>query len=134
MEMLLDPQVWLAFATLTVLEIVLGIDNIIFLAILVGRLPPEQRARARIIGLGMAMLARIMLLLSLAWLMQLSKPWFVLLGNEISGRDLVLILGGLFLLFKSTMEIHNALEGAVHGQNGKVAVSFSGIILQIALI
>ncbi len=134
MELLLDPQVWLAFLTLTVLEIVLGIDNIIFLAILVGRLPPAQRDRARVIGMSLAMLTRILLLLSLTWLMKLSEPWFVVLQQEISGRDLVLLLGGLFLLFKSTMEIHNALEGAEHGGPGAMAVSFIGIVIQIAVI
>ena len=134
MELLSDPNVWLAFITLTVLEIVLGIDNIIFLAILVGRLPEAQRPRARIIGLSLAMLTRIALLLSLAWLMQLSKPWFVVLDQEISGRDLVLLLGGLFLLFKSTMEIHNALEGEEHGGPGAVAASFVSIVVQIAVI
>lgn len=134
MALLLDPQVWLAFFTLTVLEIVLGIDNIIFLAILVGRLPPAQRQKARIIGMSLAMLTRILLLLSLTWLMRLSEPWFVILQQAISGRDLVLLLGGLFLLFKSTMEIHNALEGAEHGGTGAAAVSFIGIVVQIAVI
>ena len=134
MALLLDPQAWLAFLTLTVLEIVLGIDNIIFLAILVGRLPPAQRDKARIIGMSLAMLTRIMLLLSLTWLMRLSEPWFVILQQAISGRDLVLLLGGLFLLFKSTMEIHNALEGVAHSGAGAGAVSFIGIVAQIAVI
>jgi predicted tellurium resistance membrane protein TerC len=95
------PEAWLALATLTALEIVLGIDNIIFLTILVGRLPEHQRQRGRVIGLALAMGTRIALLLSLAWLMKLVAPWFIILGHEISGRDLILILGGLFLLFKA---------------------------------
>ena len=106
------PEAWLALATLTGLEIVLGIDNIIFLTILVGRLPEHQRQRGRVIGLALAMGTRIALLLSLAWMMRLVTPWIIILGQEISGRDLILILGGLFLLFKSTLEIHEALEGA----------------------
>ena len=135
MEILADPQVWLAFVTLTAMEIVLGIDNIIFLAILVGRLPKEQQPRARVVGLSLAMGTRILLLLSLAWLMKMTAPLFVVLGEEISGRDLMLLLGGAFLLFKSTMEIHNSLEGVEETQTGKSGrVSFLGIVLQIAVI
>ena len=114
MEWLADPQVWIALATLTALEIVLGVDNIIFISILVGRLPAEQRDKARRIGLGLAMGMRIVLLLALTWIMGLVEPLFVLLGEEISGRDLILIGGGLFLLGKSTLEIHHSLEGEEH--------------------
>ncbi|MFZ1538707.1 MAG: TerC family protein [Chromatiaceae bacterium] len=131
------PEAWLALATLTGLEIVLGIDNIIFLTILVGRLPEHQRQRGRVIGLTLAMGTRIALLLSLAWMMRLVTPWIIILGQEISGRDLILILGGLFLLFKSTLEIHEALEGAEDGQPavaGRAGAGFLSIVVQIALI
>ncbi|MEY4932579.1 MAG: hypothetical protein RLZZ403_899, partial [Pseudomonadota bacterium] len=111
MELLVDPQVWLAFATLTALEIVLGIDNIIFISILVGRLPPEQRARGRTIGLALAMITRILLLLSITWVMSLGAALFTVMDKGFSGRDLILIGGGLFLLAKSTLEIHTSLEG-----------------------
>ena len=135
MEWLSDPQAWIALATLTALEIVLGIDNIIFISILVGRLPEAQRQRARVIGLGLAMLTRIALLLSLAWVMGLTDPWFTLLEYEISGRDVILLGGGLFLLAKSTHEIHNSLEGAhEEGPQIKAAVSFVSILVQIAII
>ncbi|HPB74422.1 MAG TPA: TerC family protein [Chromatiaceae bacterium] len=131
------PEAWLALVTLTALEIVLGIDNIIFLTILVGRLPEHQRQRGRVIGLGLAMGTRIALLLSLAWMMKLVEPWFTVLGEEISGRDVILILGGLFLLFKSTMEIHEALEGPEEEAQAGVAkagASFLSIVIQIAII
>jgi len=131
------PEAWLALATLTALEIVLGIDNIIFLTILVGRLPEHQRQRGRVIGLALAMGTRIALLLSLAWMMKLVAPWFIILGQEISGRDLILILGGLFLLFKSTLEIHESLEGAKEGDSsvaGKAGAGFISIVVQIAII
>ena len=134
MEFLTDPHVWLAFITLTAMEIVLGIDNIIFLAILVGRLPKEQQKKARYIGLSLAMVSRILLLLSLAWLMKLTTPLFAILGNEISGRDIVLIVGGLFLLFKSTMEIHTSLEGTEHEKKAGGSASFIGVVSQIAVI
>ena len=134
MEFLTDPHVWLAFITLTAMEIVLGIDNIIFLAILVGRLPKAQQKKARYIGLSLAMITRILLLFSLTWLMKLTAPWFDVLGNEISGRDIVLIVGGLFLLFKSTMEIHTALEGSEHETKAGGAASFLGVVTQIAII
>ena len=134
MEFLTDPHVWLAFITLTAMEIVLGIDNIIFLAILVGRLPKAQQKRARFIGLSLAMVTRILLLLSLTWLMKLTAPLFAILGNEISGRDIVLIVGGLFLLFKSTMEIHTSLEGAEHEEKTGGSASFIGVVSQIAVI
>lgn len=134
MEFLTDPQIWLAFITLTAMEIVLGIDNIIFLAILVGRLPREQQKKARFIGLSLAMGTRILLLLSLTWLMKLTAPLFAILGNEISGRDIVLIVGGLFLLFKSTMEIHTSLEGTEHETKARGSASFIGVVSQIAVI
>lgn len=136
MEWIADPQAWMALATLTALEIVLGIDNIIFIAILVGKLPEHLRKRGRIMGLGFAMLTRIALLLSLAWIMGLTEPLFTLLGYDISGRDLILICGGAFLIAKSTSEIHGALEGEEEASEHKtpVQVSFAGVILQIAII
>ena len=136
MEWLLDPQAWLALATLTALEIVLGVDNIIFISILVGRLPEHQRARARTLGLAFAMLTRIGLLLSLAWIMTLTSPLFTVAGKEVAGRDLILIGGGLFLLWKSVHEIHNALEGDEEDTGGvaPAAATFGAIIVQIAII
>ena len=135
MEMLSDPQVWLAFVTLTALEIVLGIDNIIFISILVGRLPKEQQARGRTIGLGLAMLTRILLLLSITWVMGLSADLFQVFGYGISGRDVILIGGGLFLLAKSTLEIHHGLEGVDDEQGeGAARATFIGVITQIAII
>ncbi len=135
MEMLLDPQVWIAFATLTALEIVLGIDNIIFITILANRLPEAQRDNARRFGLMLAMVSRILLLLSLAWIMRLTEPLFMLLGEEVSGRDLILFFGGLFLIAKSTMEIHESLEGPEEHTVGSAAkVSFMGVIVQIGIL
>jgi len=139
MEWLLDPHAWLALATLTALEIVLGVDNIIFISILAGRLPEHQRDLARRLGLGFAMLTRIGLLLSLAWIMTLTAPLFEIpvLGKPISGRDLILIGGGLFLLWKSVHEIHNALEGEEHEERGGSAVAkvtLGGVIVQIGII
>jgi predicted tellurium resistance membrane protein TerC len=135
MEMLSDPQVWLAFATLTALEIVLGIDNIIFISILVGRLPKDQQKRGRIFGLALAMGTRILLLLSLSWLMKLTAPLFTVVGTEISGKDLILIVGGLFLLAKSTMEIHHGLEGGEEGSTPDAKrAGFISVITQIAII
>ena len=135
MEMLLDPQVWIAFATLTALEIVLGIDNIIFITILANRLPEAQRDNARRFGLLLAMGTRILLLLSLAWMMRLTEPLFVLLGEEVSGRDLILFFGGLFLIAKSTMEIHESLEGPEeHTVGSTKQISFMGVIVQIAIL
>lgn len=135
MEWISDPQAWVALATLTALEIVLGIDNIIFISILVGRLPPEKRNLARRLGLALAMGTRILLLLSLAWVMGLTNPLFTLAGYEISGRDLILIGGGLFLLWKSAHEIHNSLEGAAEPSvAGAVGASFGAILVQIAII
>ncbi|MGC3980959.1 MAG: TerC family protein [Steroidobacteraceae bacterium] len=134
MELLSNPEVWLAFATLTALEIVLGIDNIIFLSILVGRLPAAERPRARTLGLAMAMLMRIALLLSITWVMGLSEPLLSVLGRDISGRDLVLLGGGLFLIAKSTMEIHGSLEGEEHSHEAKGKATFLATIVQIAII
>jgi predicted tellurium resistance membrane protein TerC len=134
LELLTDPQAWLAFLTLSALEIVLGIDNIIFISVLVGRLPPHQRAKARNFGLLLAMWSRIGLLLSIVWLIGLTRPWFDVLGNEISGRDLVLIVGGLFLLGKSVLEIHHTLEGATDNTSVRVFSSFMLIIVQIGVI
>ena len=134
MELLVDPQAWIALVTLTALEIVLGVDNIIFISILVGRLPEHQRDRARLIGLGLAMGTRILLLLSLTWIMTLTEPWFALAGRGISGRDLILIGGGLFLLWKSVHEIHNSLEGAVDTHGAVVRAGFGAVLVQIAVI
>ncbi len=132
-----DPNAWIAFATLTLLEIVLGVDNIIFISILVGRLPEAQRNSGRRIGLLLAMGTRILLLMSLAWIMRLTAPLFTLpmFEQEISGRDLILLFGGLFLLWKSVHEIHASLEGAEEGHTASAAVaSFGAIIAQIAII
>lgn len=134
MELLLDPQIWIAFATLTALEIVLGIDNIIFISILTGRLPPEQRARARFLGLGLAMLMRLLLLFALTWIMRLTADLFTVLGEGISGRDLILLVGGAFLLAKATREIHNSLEGEEHGHSAAPVASMGTVLVQIALI
>ncbi|AOM00383.1 TerC family protein [Cobetia marina] len=136
MEWLMDPSAWVALATLTALEIVLGIDNIIFLSILVARLPEAQRQRGRMIGLGLAMGMRIVLLMSLSWLMSLTTPLFSVLDFSFSGRDLILVFGGLFLLGKSTHEIHANLEGEDPAEEGakKGGASFMAIMVQIALI
>jgi predicted tellurium resistance membrane protein TerC len=135
MELLSDPQAWLAFLTLSALEIILGIDNIIFISILVGRLPPEQRNRARIGGLAFAMITRVMLLFSIVWLTRLTKPWFSVLEQEVSGRDLILFLGGLFLLAKSVLEIHHTLEGAEEQtRKTRVYSNFMLTIVQIGII
>ena len=125
---------WIALATLTVLEIVLGIDNIVFISILAGKLRLEERARARKIGLSLAMFIRIALLWSITWVMRLTTPWFVIVGTEISGRDLILLVGGLFLIAKSTHEIHDKLEGEEGEGNERAAASFVGIIIQILLL
>ncbi len=134
MESLTDPQIWIALATLTFLEIVLGVDNIIFISILSGKLPEAQQPKARRIGLLGAMLTRVALLFSLAWIIRLTEPWFTVFGQEISGRDLILILGGLFLLGKATLEIHERLEGEeTHGEV-KIVPSFGAVITQIMLL
>ncbi len=134
MDWLTDPQIWIALLTLTFLEIVLGVDNIIFISILSGKLPEEQQPRARRIGLLGAMGTRVLLLFSLAWIIRLTQPWFTVLGQEISGRDLILILGGLFLLGKSTYEIHDKLEGEEGHASARVAASFMSVIVQIMLL
>ena len=121
MEWISDPNAWVGFTTLTVLEIVLGIDNIIFISILAGKLPRDQQAKARYIGLGLAMLMRIALLFSLSWIVRLTQPLFTVLGQDISGRDLVLLIGGLFLIGKATREIHERLEGEEGGASARVA-------------
>jgi len=134
MAWLTSPETWIALTTLTILEIVLGIDNIVFLAILAGKLPPADQPRARRVGLAAAMLMRIALLISLAWVIRLTAPLFSVLGHAISGRDLILIGGGLFLIAKSTREIHDKLEGEAHGGDRRAAHSFRGVILQIMLL
>ena len=134
MDWLTNPEIWIALVTLTALEIVLGIDNIIFLSIVAGKLPTHQQRKARRIGLVGAMVMRLALLLSLAWIMQLTEPLFEILGRQISGRDLILIGGGLFLLAKGTHEIHDKLEGEEGRASGKVARSFAGVIAQIMVL
>lgn len=135
MEWLTSPELWIALLSLAVLEIVLGVDNIIFISILVGSLPPEQRQRARVLGLGLAMFTRIVLLLFLVWMMRLTSPLFSVLSHDFSGRDLILIGGGLFLLAKSVMEIHNALEGGNgHERGAPKYVGFLSTLIQIAVI
>jgi predicted tellurium resistance membrane protein TerC len=134
MDWITDPQAWVGLATLTVLEIVLGIDNVIFISILAGKLPREQQGRARSIGLLLAMLMRIALLFSLSWIIRLTAPLFTVLGQEISGRDLVLLIGGLFLLAKSTHEIHERLEGEEGETSARVAPSLGSVLIQIMLL
>lgn len=134
MDWIFDPNALLAFGTLTILEIVLGIDNIIFISILASKLPAHQQARARTIGLGLAMGARILLLLSLTWLMTLTAPLFSVLSHEISGRDLILLVGGLFLLGKSTVEIHDKLEGEHGHRSTSGTASYASVLIQIALL
>jgi predicted tellurium resistance membrane protein TerC len=134
LELLTDPQIWIAFTTLTALELVLGIDNIIFISILVDKLPLHQRERARRIGLFIAMFMRIALLLVLSWLVGLTAPLFTILQQDISGRDLILILGGLFLLWKSVGEIHQSLEGEEGHTTNVVKATFTAVILQIMVI
>jgi predicted tellurium resistance membrane protein TerC len=133
-DWMLHPESWVALATLTALELVLGIDNIVFISILSGRLPVSQRARARRLGLGVALASRILLLLTLAWIVKLTSPLFSLLGHAFSGRDLILVGGGLFLLAKGTMEIHGKLEGEVGERALPSAPSFAGVLAQIALL
>lgn len=134
MFLLADPQVWIAFLTLTALELVLGIDNIIFISILVDRLPPHVRERARKIGLFFAMFMRIALLLLLSWIVGATEPLFSVLGKAVAPRDLILIGGGLFLLWKSTQEIHQLLEGAEESHESVVHATFSSVIMQIIVI
>lgn len=133
-EWIASPEAWIALGTLTALEIVLGIDNIIFISILVGRLPEKQRAFARRMGLGLAMFARLALLFSIAWVMGLTETWFTVLDYDISGRDVILIGGGLFLLAKATHEIHNSLEGTEQQGKAIVVTSLGMVLVQIAVL
>lgn len=134
MEFLFDPNMWIALLTLTVLEIVLGIDNIVFISILAGKLPKEQQQKARRLGLGLALITRVLLLLSLSWIMSLTAPIFTIISQEISGRDIILLVGGLFLIYKATTEIHEKLEGEDHSTEVKGKVNFSSVIIQILLL
>ena len=134
MEWLTDPNAWIALLTLTVLEIVLGIDNIIFISILTGRLPADRQPKARRLGLMLAMVMRIVLLLSIAWVTRLTNPLFEVLGHPVSGRDLILLGGGLFLLFKATHEIHDKLEGEEGKGDARAAASFGGVIAQVLVL
>lgn len=134
MEWITEPQAWIAFLTLTALELVLGIDNVIFISILAGKLPPDQRKKARTLGLALAMITRVLLLLSLSWIIRLTAPLFTVLSQEISGRDMILIVGGLFLLGKSTFEIHGKLEGEEGHASARVGPSFTSVIIQILLL
>jgi len=134
MEWITQPQAWVALATLTALEIVLGIDNIVFISVLVGRLPSGQRNKARTLGLALAMVTRILLLLTLTWIMTLTSPIFSIFRNAVSGRDIILLAGGLFLLAKSTHEIHASLEGKPATAKSKVARNFIPVLIQIAIL
>jgi predicted tellurium resistance membrane protein TerC len=134
MAWLLEPQAWVALVTLTALEIVLGIDNIIFISVLVARLPSAKRQKGRVIGLALAMISRIILLLSIVWVMGLTKPLFTLLSHVFSGRDIILIAGGMFLFVKSTFEIHDSLESVEVHEMGRMAVSFAGVMVQIMVL
>ncbi|MEV1238865.1 TerC family protein [Nonomuraea sp. NPDC050022] len=129
-----DPQIWIGFFTLVALEIVLGIDNIIFISILAGKLPPEQRDRARVMGLGAALISRLLLLLALSWVVRLTTPLFEVFGHGISGRDLILLLGGLFLLAKSVTEIGHSMELKEEGGKGRAVTSFASVIVQIMIL
>jgi len=134
MDWISDPNAWAALLTLTALEIVLGIDNIIFISILAGKLPADQQKRARTLGLAVAMISRLLLLMSLSWIMRLTQPLFNILGKDISGRDLILIVGGLFLIWKSTKEIHHKVEGEQESQHNVGEVTFASVIGQIMLL
>lgn len=134
MEWIADPQIWIAFITLTVLELVLGIDNVIFISILSGKLPAEKQPRARLIGLSLALVMRVLLLMSLSWVIGLTDPLFKVAGQELSGRDLVLLIGGLFLIGKSTHEIHGSLEGEEGAGSRKAYSGFASVIIQIMLL
>jgi predicted tellurium resistance membrane protein TerC len=134
LEWLTDPEIWIALLTLTTLEIVLGIDNVVFISILAGKLPPEQQARARTVGLSLAMITRILLLFSISLIIRLEDPLFDIFGEELSGRDLIMLGGGLFLLGKSTYEIHEKLEGVEGHSSVRVAPAFTSVIIQIILL
>lgn len=134
MDWIADPQIWIAFFTLTLLELVLGIDNVIFISILSGKLPAAEQPRARYIGLALALVMRVILLFSLTWIMGLVEPLFTILGQDFSGRDLILIIGGLFLIGKSTHEIHGSLEGEEGAKSRKVYPGFTSVIIQIMLL
>jgi predicted tellurium resistance membrane protein TerC len=134
MDWMTNPEAWIAFATLLALEIVLGIDNVVFISILAGKLPVNQQAKARYLGLALAMLTRIILLFSISWMVRLTAPLFTVFSMEISGRDLILIVGGLFLIGKSTHEIHQKLEGERGQASARVAPTFTGVIVQILLL
>lgn len=134
MDWITNPEAWVALATLTLLEIVLGIDNIVFISILSEKVQPEDRGKARQVGLGLAMLTRIALLFSIVWIMRLTEPLFEVMGHEISGRDLILIAGGLFLLAKATREVHEKLEGEEHRREVKGHATFLSVIVQIAIL
>ena len=134
MEALTSPETWISLLTLTVLEIVLGIDNVVFIAILAGKLPEGQREKARRLGLSLALITRILLLLSITWIMGLQKPWFSVFGHAFAGRDLILLLGGLFLIAKATKEIHEKLEGEDGQVSRRVAPTFASVIVQILLL
>lgn len=134
MEWLTNPEIWLAFLTLTVFEVILGVDNVIFISILASKLPKEEQERARVMGLTLAVVTRILFLLSIAWILALKKPLFALLGHEVTGKDLVLVAGGLFLLYKSVKEIHERLEGEPGHAAKRVAPSFSSVIAQVLLL
>jgi predicted tellurium resistance membrane protein TerC len=134
MDWITNPEAWIAFGTLLALEIVLGIDNVVFISILAGKLPANQQAKARYLGLALAMVTRIILLFSISWMVRLTAPLFTVFGMEISGRDLILIVGGLFLIGKSTHEIHQKLEGEQGQAMARVAPTFTGVIVQILLL
>ncbi len=134
MEWISDPAIWISLVTLTFMEIVLGIDNVVFISILASKLPKEMQKKARQVGLSLALITRLLLLAGIAWIAKLTTPLFAVLEHTVSGRDLVLLLGGLFLLYKSTTEIHHKLEGDEGSQSAKGAVTFSGVILQILIL
>ena len=134
MDWLADPQAWIAFVTLVALELVLGVDNVIFISILAGKLPVREQQKARTLGLGLAVFTRLLLLLSLSWIIGLTEPWFSVFKFEISGRDVILILGGLFLLGKSTHEMHQKLEGAEGHASARIQATFASVIAQILLL
>jgi predicted tellurium resistance membrane protein TerC len=134
MEWIFEPQAWIAFATLLALEIVLGIDNVVFISILAGKLPASRQAKARYVGLGLAMVTRIILLFSISWVIGLTAPLFTVFQQEISGRDIILLVGGLFLIAKSTHEIHQRLEGEEKHASAAAAATFTSVIIQILLL